>query len=80
MHYQNQMTATVGLIAAILLGYIALWVSLAAFIGSLFIPLYLEWYVYLTFFFLILMAVERGNKEMAIQDARFRTDKTALMT
>ena len=80
MHYQNQMTVTVGLIAAILLGYIALWVSLAAFIAALFIPLYVEWYVYLTIFFLMLAIVERGNKEMTIQDAKFRTDKTALLT
>ncbi len=79
MNNQDQMTITTGVIAVMLLGYIVLWVTLAAFIASLFIPLYLEWYVYLTIFFLVLAAVETVNREMIIQDANFRAEEAALL-
>ena len=79
MNNHDQMTITTGVIAVMLLGYIVLWVTLAAFIASLFIPLYLEWYVYLTIFFLVLAAVETVNREMMIQDAKFRADEAALL-
>ncbi|MEN8147471.1 MAG: hypothetical protein ABFR02_07615, partial [Campylobacterota bacterium] len=75
MNNQNHMTVTAKLIAAMFVGYIVLWVTLAAFIGALFMPLYFEWYVYLTLFFLVLAAVERTNKEIIMQDAKFKAEE-----
>ena len=79
MNNKNHMTVTAGLIAAMFLGYIVLWLTLAAFIGALFIPLYFEWYVYLTVFFLVLTAVEKANKEIIMQDAKFKAEEAGLL-